>query len=229
MRRHFHRHHACAFVAQTGQQAVHGHHIRSRPLTRGKQRIQAAAQRADGTCRRTGVVQRLRQQLHRRGLAVGAGNANHGHGGGRLGVEAVGDAAEVLAKTRHRKQVGVRRLGGEFIRQRRLEQDGAGACRARLPGESQAMTAETPQGDEGVAAMDFATVGAKAGHDGIACRRHVGETGQQGRQWHAGAHCMPPSVATETVSASCGRPSGPSAGNCCRCTSQPSTSSGLMS
>ena len=85
-------------------------------------------------------VQRLRQQLHGRGLAVGAGDADHGHRARRRAVEAVGRVSPRRARRPGTAiaSAGARQLG----RRRRLEQDRAARRRPRLLDEAQAVRAE---------------------------------------------------------------------------------------
>jgi hypothetical protein len=123
MRADFHRHRLRAFVAQPCQQRVHRQHQRRGETGRHRVAIQAGTERADR--RRTCAQQRprLRDQLHGRRLAVGAGHANHAHRGARMIVEAIAHLAESRAQPGNGNGIGRR---GNIVRRRRLEQDRAG-------------------------------------------------------------------------------------------------------
>ena len=78
VRGHFHRDVARAFVAERREQTLHRDRIRRRARAFDDVADEAGAERADRRHAMARVVQRLREQVHGRGLAVGAGDADDG-------------------------------------------------------------------------------------------------------------------------------------------------------
>ena len=198
VRGHFHRHRLRAFVAQFGEQRMHAQHQRRGETGRHDLRPETGAERAHRTGLLPAQGPRLRQQLHGRGLAVGAGHPDRGHRRAGMAVEAVGHRAH--ARTQAGDRDRIRRSWQGFGRGR-LEQDRRGAGLARGIDEVQAMRAEAGDGDEGIARPHFAAVHHQAGDGQVG--RQAFEFRQQFAEQHRARHCSAPAAAVAASATAC--------------------------
>ncbi len=94
----FHRDMRRAPVAERREKALHRDRIGRRARAGDDFAGEAGAERADRRDGMAGAMQRLCEQVHRRCLAIGAGDADDGHRRGRIVEEARRDRPELLAE-----------------------------------------------------------------------------------------------------------------------------------
>jgi len=148
MRGNFHRDMAGALRPHVVEQTMHLQHVRRGALAGRQRAVQARPERTDGAGDLAARVQRLRDQLHGRGLAVGSGYANHSHRRRRPIVVAISDRAQHRTQPRHRNRV----VGCAQCRRKRWLVDhrcgAVGQCRLR---KRNAMRAAASKGKKRVA------------------------------------------------------------------------------
>ncbi|KAG1245279.1 hypothetical protein G6F65_021319 [Rhizopus arrhizus] len=143
----------------------------------------------------------MRNPLHRRGLAVGAGHRHHRQRGGRAAVPGVGQLAQQGAQTGHRQHGRVGRRGQDGIAGGGFEQHGAGAQRQRLIYIETSVAGQARAGDEHVTRLDIAGVQlqVRRQRDARMQPRHgFGNRGDRGGEEAFGAH-LPGSLRPATI------------------------------
>ncbi len=206
VRRHLHRDMGDVGIAKIRQQRLHRDRIGRGALAFVQLAMHAGAQGADRRGTMTEQGQRLCQQLHARGLAIGAGDADHAHRLAGAFMEARRDLADLLMQAVDPQQ---RHIECRVIfRRGRLRQHYLGAALHGAGREFDAMALAAAQGEEGIAATHPARIEAEAGHDhvrrsGCRCHLRVGNPQQQLVEV-AGAHGVPSSIGASSIGASLG-------------------------
>ena len=136
----------------------------------------APAEHAEGAC----------QQLHDRGLAIGAGDAGNAQVPRRIAKESRRDRTQFLAQAIDAEHIA----GNDGLRDCRsaFGEHDAGATGECRGSEADAMFATALQGDEGIAGGDSARIKTEPAHDDIGKAAAVGVSGQQVVEAHGRAH-----------------------------------------
>ena len=164
VRRHFHRDARCAPArAELREQLVQHGRVRRGVRRRRERADEAVAERADHRRAAAARVERLRDPVRARRLAVGAGDAGHPQLARRAAVDEVGDAAEPRLQVARRRGCGACHVGSHCERRASPTAPRA-APRAIASGMNVRPSARVPGiRGERVAGLDAAAVGRDAG------------------------------------------------------------------
>ena len=154
-----HGHCLGAGVAHGGQQAMHRQHIgRGQAATQCLTVGQHRPQRADGAAGLVIATQRVRDPLDRRGLAVGAGDGDHGKLGRRTVVPGIAQPAQQAAQASDLQQWDLAGLRQHGVVHGRFAQHRAGALRHGPFYIETSVAGQAGAGDEHIARLDLARV-----------------------------------------------------------------------